>query len=189
MKGFERRKPSRQPFPEHLPRERVVIDAPTACACCGGWRLSKLGEDVTETRSLSTRADQVGGVTALMAPLFRRLEIHGFAAERLHADDTTVQILAKGQTYIGRIWTYVLDDAPFGGTGPRIALFYYSRDRKGLHPQGHLKNWSGVLQADAYGGYNKPYKEGRRPALSWRRAVGRTPDESSLFWPTLRPPS
>ena len=49
VSGFVRRKPSRKPFPEHLPRERVVVPAPTSCACCGSERLSKVGEDVTET--------------------------------------------------------------------------------------------------------------------------------------------
>jgi transposase len=47
--AFTRKRPTRKPFPEHLPRERVVIAAPASCACCGGLRLSKLGEDVTET--------------------------------------------------------------------------------------------------------------------------------------------
>ena len=47
--AFTRKRPSRKPFPEHLPRERIVIPAPTSCGCCGGSRLSKLGEDVTET--------------------------------------------------------------------------------------------------------------------------------------------
>src|SRR5260370_40187525 len=47
--AFTRRRPARQPFPEHLPRERVVEPAPTACQCCGGTRLRKLGEDITET--------------------------------------------------------------------------------------------------------------------------------------------
>ena len=49
VKGFVCRKPSRKPFPEHLPRERVVAPGPTACACCGSERLTKIGEDVTET--------------------------------------------------------------------------------------------------------------------------------------------
>ena len=53
--SFERRKPSRQPFPEHLPRERVVEPSPTSCACCGGTRLAKLGEDVTETLEVIPR--------------------------------------------------------------------------------------------------------------------------------------
>src|SRR5258706_12669582 len=47
--SFARKRPSRQPFPEHLPRERVIVPGPTACLCCGGDRLRKLGEDVTET--------------------------------------------------------------------------------------------------------------------------------------------
>jgi transposase len=47
--SFTRRRPARKPFPAHLPRERVIVPGPTACACCGGARLSKLGEDITET--------------------------------------------------------------------------------------------------------------------------------------------
>ena len=48
--GFTRKRPAeRNTFPEHLPRERVVIDPPAACECCGGTRLRKLGEDVTQT--------------------------------------------------------------------------------------------------------------------------------------------
>jgi len=47
--SFDRRRPSRKPFPEHLPRERIVIASPESCPCCGSTKLSKLGEDVTET--------------------------------------------------------------------------------------------------------------------------------------------
>ena len=238
VKTFTRKKPSRQPFPEHLPRERVVIEAPKTCACCGGARLTKLGEDVTETLeviprqwkviqtvrekvscrdcetiaqapapfhvlprgwagpsllamivfekfgahqplnrqaeryaregvplSLSTLADQVGGVATVLAPLVERIEAHVLAAERLHGDDTTVPVLAKGQTDTGRLWTYVRDDAPFSGAAPPAAIFHYSRDRKGIHPQSHLKTWSGILQADAYGGYAELYKPDRSPGL------------------------
>ena len=53
--AFTRKRPSRQPFPEHLPRERVIVPGPTACPCCGGGRLSKLGEDVTETLEVIPR--------------------------------------------------------------------------------------------------------------------------------------
>lgn len=56
----------------------------------------------------------------------------------LHADDTTVPVLAKGKTDTGQCWIYVRDDRPFGGAGPPAAMFYYSRDRKGEHPHGHL---------------------------------------------------
>lgn len=87
------------------------------------------------------------------------------AAERLHADDTTVPVLAVGKTDTGRCWIYLRDDKPFGGTGPPAALFYYSRDRRGEHPQGHLAGYAGILQADAYDGYNKLYVPGRSPGL------------------------
>jgi hypothetical protein len=55
VKSFERRRPARKPFSEHLPRERVVIVAPTSCPCCGSTKLSKLGEDVTETLEIVPR--------------------------------------------------------------------------------------------------------------------------------------
>ena len=52
---------------------------------------------------------------------------------------------------------------PFAGSDPPAALFHYSRDRRGEHPQAHLATWSGILQADVYGGYNDLYREGRHP--------------------------
>lgn len=111
--------------------------------------------------SLSTLADQVGGCTVALMPLFRRLEAHVLSAERLHGDDTTVPVLAKGKTDTGRIWVYVRDDKSFGGQAPPGAVFYYSRDRAGEHPQAHLAGYSGMFQADAYGGYGKLYDPGR----------------------------
>ncbi|NTF34839.1 IS66 family transposase [Rhizobium skierniewicense] len=237
VRAFEREHPSRKPFPEHLPRERVVIAAPTNCSCCGSAKLSKLGEDITETLeviprqwkviqtvrekfscrecekitqppapfhvtprgfagpnllamilfekfaqhqplnrqseryaregidlSLSTLADQVGACAAALKPIHSLIEAHVLAAERLHGDDTTVPILAKGKTDTGRIWTYVRDDRPFGGLSPPAALFYASRDRRKEHPERHLKTFSGILQADAYGGYNPLFKVDRDPA-------------------------
>ena len=113
--------------------------------------------------SLSTLADQVGAGCAVLEPLLRRVEAHVFAAERLHGDDTTVPVLAKGKTDIGRCWVYVRDDRPFAGQAPPAAMFYYSRDRGGEHPREHLVKWSGVLQADAYSGYNKLYAADRTP--------------------------
>jgi transposase len=234
--AFTRKRPARQPFPEHLPRERVVEPRPVACLCCGGARLRKLGEDVTETLeviprqwkviqhvrekltcrdcekisqapapfhvtargwagpsllamilfekygqhqplnrqaeryakegvplSLSTLADQVGACCAVLTPLLRRVEAHVFAAERLHGDDTTVPVLAKGKTDTGRCWVYVRDDRPFGGPDPPAAMFYYSRDRAGEHAQAHLAGYSGLFQADAFGGYTKLYEADRKP--------------------------
>jgi hypothetical protein len=81
----------------------------------------------------------------------------------LHGDDTTVPVLAKGKTDTGRLWVYVRDDAPFGGPAPPAALFHYSRDRRGTHPRAHLAAWTGILQADAYGGYGEFYQGGREP--------------------------
>ena len=86
------------------------------------------------------------------------------AAERLHDDDTPVSVLAKGKTDTGRAWVYVRDDGPFGGPDPPAALFHYSRDRSGDHPVEHLRNFAGILQADAYAGYNRLYDPGRSPA-------------------------
>src|SRR3982075_974341 len=113
--------------------------------------------------SLSTLAAQVGGCCAVLAPLLRRVEAHVFAAERLHSDDTTVPVLAKGKTDTGRCWVYVRDDRPFGSTAPPAAMFYYSRDRTAEHPQAHLANYAGIFQADAYSGYNKLYEPDRKP--------------------------
>jgi transposase len=113
--------------------------------------------------SLSTLADQVGGCCAVLAPLLRRIERHVFAAERLHSDDTTVPVLAKGKTDTGRCWVYVRDDRPFDGPAPPAAMFYYSRNRGGDHPQVHLAGYAGIFQADAFGGYTKLYEANRKP--------------------------
>jgi hypothetical protein len=114
--------------------------------------------------SLSTLADQVGACVHVLRPIFERLEAHVLAAERLHGDDTTVPVLAKGKTATGRCWVYVRDDRPFGGRAPPAAVFYYSRDRSGEHPRRHLSSFAGILQADAYAGYDKLYVPGRTPS-------------------------
>jgi transposase len=248
VQSFQRKRPSRKPFPDYLPRERVVIAAPDSCPCCGSGKLSKLGEDITETLeviprqwkviqtvrekfscrecetitqppapfhvtprgfagpnllamilfekfgqhqplnrqseryrregidlSVSTLADQVGACTEVLQPLHRLIEGHVLAAERLHGDDTTVPILAKAKTVTGHIWTYVRDDRPFGGRAPPAALYYASRDRRHEHPTRHLRDFIGILQADAYGGYNELYDPSRAQgaitaALCWAHA-------------------
>ena len=85
------------------------------------------------------------------------------AAVRLHGDDTTVPVLAKSRTSIGRLWTYVRDDRPFGGPEPPAAVFFYSPDRGGEHPRRHLAGYAGILQADAYAGFNELYLPRRVP--------------------------
>ena len=235
VRSFTGRKPVRAPFPEHLPRERVVIPAPAACPCCGG-KLAKLGEDVTETLEVvprqwkvvqtirekftcrrcekitqppapfhtiargragasllamilyakyghhqplnrqsesfaregidldvSTMADWVGACTAALAPLVELIRLEVLDAARLHGDDTTVPVLAKAKTVTGRVWAYVRDDRPFAGPAPPAAVFFYSRNRDGEHPRKHLAAYAGILQADAYGGFNGLYDPKRSP--------------------------
>jgi transposase len=265
VEAFTRRKPVRAPLPGHLPRERVVIESPSACPCCGG-KLAKLGETITETLEIiprrwkviqtvrekftcrsceaippsgysngfavgtlaslaqppapfhpiargragahllamileakfgqhlplnrqsevyaregidldvSTLADWVGACSATLAPLVALIRAHVMAAGRLHGDDTTVPVLAKGKTVTGRLWTYVRDDRPFAGPAPPAAIFYYSRDRGGEHAKAHLAGYSGVLQADAYAGFNDLYAPLRKPeplteAACWARLL------------------
>lgn len=139
--------------------------------------------------SLSTLADQVGAVAELLKPLHALIEAHVLTAARLHGDDTTVPLLARGGTKTARLWTYVRDDRPFGGTAPPAVVFKFSRDRAGEHPTGHLKGWTGILQGEegqqtvrgtvcptnAYAGYNDLYRGDRKPgpilpALCWSHA-------------------
>jgi transposase len=124
---------------------------------------------------VSTLADWVGAAAATLMPLVETIRNHVFAAERIHVDDTTVPVLAKGKTRTGRLWTYVRDDRPFAGPGPPAAAFFYSRDRGGEHPEQHLASFAGLMQADAYAGFNRLYEAGRKPgpiieAACWAHA-------------------
>lgn len=114
--------------------------------------------------SVSTLADQVGAAAIALMPLYELIEAHVLAATRLHVDETTVPVVAKGKSDTARLWVYVRYDCPFAGTDPPAALFHYSRDRRGEHPRSHLAAWSGILQAVAYSGYGELYREDRTPA-------------------------
>jgi transposase len=233
VEELRRTKPARRPLPEHLPRRRIVLPGPTACACCGG-SLRKLGEVVTETLEriparwvvlqtvrekfscaacetitetpapfhaiprgragphllaeitvgkfglhlpltrqsavfaqegvdldVSTLCDWIGAVAVATQPLSALIANHVMRAERLYADDTPVPVLAKGKTKTGRFWTVVRDDRPFAGADPPAAVYFYSPDRRGEHPQSFLKSYSGILQADAYSGFGQLYEPGR----------------------------
>ena len=134
-------------------------------------RYAKEGVEI----SLSTLADQVGACTAALQPIHDLIRTHVLDAERLHADDTTVPLMAKGGTQTARLWTYVRDDRPFAGGAPPAALYSFSTDRRMEHPTRHLAGWTGILQADAYGGYNGVYDAARKPApvcsaLCWSHA-------------------
>jgi transposase len=111
---------------------------------------------------VSTLADWVGAAAATLMPLVEAIRAHVFAAERIHADDTTVPVLAKGKTRTGRLWAYVRDDRPFGGRDPPAAVFFYSPDRGAKHPEQHLASYAGLMQADAYAGFNRLYDARRK---------------------------
>lgn len=121
----------------------------------------------------STLADWVAGGFTLLDPLVKALARHVLDTDKLHADDTPVPVLdpGRGKTKTGRLWTYVRDDRPSGGTQPPAVLFRYSPDRAGEHPKRHLKGFAGVLQADAYAGFNSIYEGGKvKEAACWAHA-------------------
>jgi len=111
----------------------------------------------------STMAEWVGGCSRLLEPLVEALRRHVMKAEKLHADDTPVPVLApgKGKTKTGRLWTYVRDDRPWGDKTPPAVWFAYTPDRKGEHVKAHLREFTGKLQADGYAGYDAIYEDGR----------------------------
>ena len=120
----------------------------------------------------STLADWVGQTARLMRPLVEAVGAHVMAADRVHADDTTVPVLdpGRGHTKTGRLWCYVRDDRPFGGPAPPAVLYHYSPDRKGEHPREHLSSFRGILQADGYAGYAGLYDRGVTEAACWAHA-------------------
>jgi transposase len=246
--------PARRPLPANLTRERVIVPAASTCPCCGGNKLRKLGEDVTETLErvpatwkvvqhvrekfscracekiaqapapshpiargragpvllaevlfskygahlplnrqsqifaregvaldVSTMADWVGAAAATLMPLRDAIEKHAHAAQRLHVDDTTVPVLAKGRCRTGRLWTHVRDDRPFGGKAAPVAVFYYSPTREGEHAERQLTAYTGICQADAYSGFNGLFVDGRKPGPIIEAACWAA-DASSSNW-------
>jgi hypothetical protein len=113
--------------------------------------------------SRSTLAAWVGGAGARLTPLLDALRSYVMSAPHLDADDALVPVLAPGQgkTRTGRLWTYFREGRP-------AVYFAYSSNRKGEHPQQHLADYSGILQADAYAGFNEVYSDGTiRQAACW----------------------
>lgn len=103
--------------------------------------------------------------SSLLSPLIEVLRKSVFASDILHGDDTPVKVLAPGlgKTKTGRIWSYVRDGRPCGDKTPPAVVYYYSPDRKGIRPEEHLADFSGVLHADAYSGYNNIYNSSDNP--------------------------
>ena len=118
----------------------------------------------------STLADWVGAASHLLAPLVDQIRRHVLAAEKIHADDTPVPVLApgNGKTRTARLWTYVRDDRPSGQPVPPAVWFAYTADRKGEHPRRHLSDFTGILQADGYAGFHHLYEGGKiHEAACW----------------------
>ncbi|MET3135658.1 transposase, partial [Oxalobacteraceae bacterium GrIS 1.11] len=118
-------------------------------------------------------ANWVGASSALLRPLVDAIRRHVLGGRKLHADDTPIPVLApgNGKTKTARLWTYVRDDRNCGDATPAAVWFAYTPDRKGIHPQTHLAHFKGVLQADAYAGFNALYLDGTiREAACWAHA-------------------
>jgi transposase len=108
----------------------------------------------------ATLADWVGKMAALVSPLVEAVAQHVMAAEKLHADDTPVPVLAPGtgKTKTGRLWVYLRDERPYGGEASPAVVYRYSPDRKGEHPRAQLAKFRGFLQADGYSGFGPLYE-------------------------------
>ena len=114
---------------------------------------------------MSKASDIARQATRVLQPLAILIRKNVFASDRLHADDTPIRVLdpkvrASGKdrgVKEGRIWAYVRDDRPWNGADPPAVAYYFSPDRKGEHPQTHLKDFTGILQADAYAGFKALY--------------------------------
>src|SRR3954464_13833121 len=118
----------------------------------------------------ATLADWVGQAEFLLAPLAEAIGRHIRAGSVLHADDTTVPVLApgNGKTKTGRLWVAVRDERPWGSDAPAAAFYLYSPDRKGIHAEMLLGTCQGFLHADGYSGFDRlyrPAKPGGDPPL------------------------
>lgn len=121
----------------------------------------------------STLTDWVGQAARLLTPLADAIGRYVLRAEKIHGDDTPIRVLGGKARSVrtGRLWVYVRDDRPSGDRVAPAVWFQYSGNRKGEHPATHLKHFRGVLQADAFAGYNQLYEDGRIiEAACWAHA-------------------
>lgn len=110
----------------------------------------------------ATLASWIGEASNRLDPVVKALGRYVRLAEKIHADDTPVPVLdpGRGKTKTGRLWTYVRDDRPSGSKDPPAVWYRYSPDRQSRHPQSHLKDYQGILQADGYSGFGALYQSG-----------------------------
>jgi transposase len=140
-----------------------------------GEIFARMGADIPR----STLIDWCGQAAGAVRPVANLIRAEVMAADRLHADDTPIRVLDPKMKLAGRergvkegrVWVYVRDDRPWGGSDPPAAAYWFSPDRKGEHPQKHLENFFGILQADAYAGFRKLYERGIDGAPRIREAA------------------
>lgn len=142
---------------------------------------ARMGADIPD----STLLDWCGRAMKVLAPVIERIEAEVMAAPVLHADDTPIRVLDRSRrdrglgkgVKQGRVWAYVSDQRPWAGTAPPGVVYRFSPDRKGEHPQRHLHDSGGILQADAYAGFGQLYE---------RRADGSSQFREAACWAHLR---
>ena len=125
------------------------------------------------TLDRATMGRWVGQIAELCKPLIEAIQRYTLRPGKLHTDDTPVAVLApgNGKTLTGRFWVYARDDRRSGSTEPAAVWFDYSSDRKGIHPQTRLAAFHGILQADAYAGFDQLYASGDvHEAACWDHA-------------------
>ena len=103
----------------------------------------------------STLCNWVGRACWWLAPLHELVLSTVLTSPKVFADDTTLPVLdpGRGRTKTGRLWCYAVDNRPWCGPGHPAAAYVYSEDRKGEHPQMHLRGFRGLLQVDGYAGF------------------------------------
>ncbi len=127
----------------------------------------------------STLIDWCGQAVAVLRPLTDMIRQHVVEADLLHADDTPIRVLDPRLRQAGkprgvkegRIWTYLRDPRPWGGSDPPAVAYWFSPDRKGINPQTHLAQFRGILQADAYAGFRDLYKTDATGTVHVREAA------------------
>ncbi len=134
---------------------QVVIDKYTDHIPLYRQELRWLRQGINLSRR--TLCDWVQACAKLIAPLVNAMKQDLLAQPKIHTDDTTIPVLAKGKTLTGRLWVYVGG----GGYAPvKCVIYDYSPSRRGIYPEKFLTGFNGYLQADAYAGYDKLYEDG-----------------------------
>ena len=129
------------------------------------YRQSQMFEREGIDISRSTISSWLGQGAKLLEPIADLIREYVISCNQIHGDDTPVKVLNPGtkKTKTGRMWVYVNDGRPRGDDSPVAAGYYYSPDRKGERPEEHLKDFTGILHADAYAGYNNLYISEENP--------------------------